>query len=166
MYCPADQLWIMTDSSVRQHSIHALMNTDRGGRQLLCVHFSTKLHGHQPTWLPCEVEVLAIATAIKHFDPYLIQSRHHLAVLTNSKPCVQTYENLCQGQFSTSPRLILFLSIVCHFQASVQHLAGRANLLAILLAIMLLGAGNQHVRSAPSYRYRRRFLCLGHPLWR
>ena len=125
---PSDQLWIVTDGSVSQHSIGALMYADREGKLLLCGHFSARLHGHQPRWLPCEVEALAIASAIKHFGPYLIQSENHPTVLTDSKPCVQAYEKLCRGQFSASPRLTSFLSTVCRFQASIQHLAGKANI--------------------------------------
>ena len=125
---PTDQLWIVTDGSVKQHSIGALMYADRGGKLLLCGHFSARLHGHQPRWLPCEVEALAIAGAVKHFGPYLIQSEHHPVVLTDSKPCVQAYEKLSRGQFSASPRLTSFLSTVCRFQASIRHLAGKSNI--------------------------------------
>ena len=39
-------------------------------------------------WLPCEIEVLCIGAAIKHFSPYIVQSSHTTQVLTDSKPCV------------------------------------------------------------------------------
>ena len=37
--------------------------------------FSTKLRDRQVTWLPCEIEALAIAAATKHFSPCIIQSQ-------------------------------------------------------------------------------------------
>ena len=94
----------------------------------LCVagFFSTKLRGSQLTWLPCEVEALSIAVATKHFSPYIVQSRHKVCVLTDSKPCVQAYEKLCRGEFSASPRVSTFLSIVSRYQATVRHVSGAA----------------------------------------
>ena len=88
--------------------------------------YSAKLHSHQLAWLPCEVEALAIAAAIKHFSPYLIQSRHNASVLTDNKPCVQAFNKLCRGEFSASPRVSTFLSTASRFQVSIQHVAGAA----------------------------------------
>lgn len=88
--------------------------------------FSAKLWGTQTYWLPCEVEALAIAAAIKHFSPYLIVSHHKACILTDSKPCVQAYEKLCRGEFSASPRVSTFLSTVIQYQASVRHVFGSA----------------------------------------
>ena len=86
--------------------------------------FSAKLRGSQTTWLPCEVEALSIVGATKHFSPFLIQSSKQACILTDSKPCVQAYEKLCRGEFSASPRVSNFLSVVCHYQASVRHVSG------------------------------------------
>ena len=80
----------------------------------------------QTKWLPFEVEALAIATAIKHFSPYLVQSHHNACILTDSKPCVQAYEKLFRGEFSAGPRVSTFLSIVSRYQASVRHVSGSA----------------------------------------
>ena len=79
-------------------------------------------------WLPCEVEVLSISAAVKHFSPYIIQSKHTACVLTDSKPCVQAIEKLCRGQFSASPRVTSFLSTVSRYQVTVQHVKGSANI--------------------------------------
>jgi hypothetical protein len=86
--------------------------------------FSAKIRNHQSFWLPCEVEALAIATAVKHFSPYLVQSTSKACVLTDSKPCVQAYQKLCRGEFSTSPRVCTFLSTISRYQVLVQHIAG------------------------------------------
>ncbi len=40
--------------------------------------FSAKLRKHQVTWLPCEIEALGIAAAIKYFSPYIVQSSYEL----------------------------------------------------------------------------------------
>ena len=91
--------------------------------------FSTKLRGSQLTWLPCEVEALAIPFTTKHFSPYLIQSHHNACILTNSKPCVQVYEKLWRGEFSASPSVSTFLLAMSLYQASVGHVSGSAILM-------------------------------------
>ena len=123
---PSDQLWIVTDGAVRKPGIGATLYITRDNNLHLAGFFSTKLRGSQPTWLPCEVEALAIAVATKHFSPYLIQSHQKACILTDSKPCVQAYEKLCRGEFSASPRVSTFLSTVSRYQASVRHVSGSA----------------------------------------
>ena len=94
------------------------------GRQSI----SAKLREHQVTWLPCEIEALSIAAAIKQFSPYIIQSTHNTCLLTDSKPCVQAVEKLCRGEFSASPRVTSFLSTVSRYQINVRHLNGSVNI--------------------------------------
>ena len=89
--------------------------------------FSAKLRKHQVNWLPCEVEALCIAS-VKHFSPYIIQSKYQPCLLTDSRPCVQAFEKLCRGEFSASPRVTSFLSVVSRYQVSVRHLSGSANI--------------------------------------
>ena len=98
-----DQIWIVTDGSVTRQGIGATMYVSRENKLLLAGFFSVKLRKHQVTWLPCEIEALSIAAAIKHFGPYIIQSTHNTCLLTDSKPCVQAVEKLCRGEFSASP---------------------------------------------------------------
>ena len=124
----SDQLWIVTDAGIRNHSIGATLYAYRHDTLRLAGFFSAKLQKRQVLWLPCEVEALAIAIAIKHFSPYIVQSKHKPCILTDSKPCVQAYEKLCRGEFSVSPRVSTFLSAVSRYQGSVQHIAGATNL--------------------------------------
>ncbi len=124
----SDKLWIVTDASVKEHGLGATLYIQRNGKMMLAGFYSAKTKKHQVTWLPCEMEALAIATAVKHFSPYLIQSDHKAIVLTDSKPCVQAYQRLCRGEFSNSPRVSTFLSTISRYQMSVLHLAGTANL--------------------------------------
>ena len=125
---PNDQLWIITDGSVKQRGIGATLYIMRKGSLQLAGFFSAKLRKQQVTWLPCEIEALSIAASIKHFSPYIVQSKHSTCILTDSKPCVQAYEKLCRGEFSASPRVSTFLTIVSRYQATVRHIAGVANL--------------------------------------
>lgn len=125
---PSDQLWIVTDASVKCHGVGATLYVSRGDQTLLAGFFSAKLKKHQVKWLPCEVEALAIALAIRHFSPYLIQSALKPCVLTDSKPCVQAFNKLCRGEFSNSPRVATYLSSASQFQVDIKHLAGSANL--------------------------------------
>ena len=71
------------------------------------VLYSTKLHKHQGTWLPCEVEALSIATSVKHFSPVIIQSKNCTCVVTDGQPSVQVINKLCRGEFSADPALRL-----------------------------------------------------------
>ncbi len=123
-----DQLFIVTDGSVKKQGIGATLYARRRGVLKLAGFFSAKLRDRQVLWLPCEVEALAIAIATKHFAPYIVQSKTLTTVLTDSKPCVQAYEKLCRGEFSASPRVSTFLSVVSRYQASVRHIAGVSNL--------------------------------------
>ena len=63
----------------------------------LAGYFSAKFKKHQASWLPCEIEALSIAAAVKHFAPYIIQSKSKTYVLTDSKPCVQAFDKLCRS---------------------------------------------------------------------
>ena len=121
---PSDQLWIVTDEMLRKPGIGATLYITRNDKLRLAGFFSPKLRGSQPTWLPCEVEALAIAVATKHFSPYLIQLYHKAYILTDSKPCIQAYEKICRGEFSASPHVSTFLTTVSRYQASVRHVSG------------------------------------------
>ena len=123
---PEDQLWIVTDGAVWDPGIGATLYVTRGDKLCVSGFFSAKLRGSQTTWLPCEVKAHSIAAATKHFSPYLIQSVKKACILTDSKPCVQAYEKLCRGEFSASPRVSTFLSVVSRYQASVRHISGAA----------------------------------------
>ena len=76
-------------------------------------------------WLQSEIEALSIAVATKHFSS-IIQSKHKVCILTDSKPYVQAIEKLCRGEFSASPCVSTYLSCVSRYQASVRHLAESA----------------------------------------
>ena len=123
---PDDQLWIVTDGSVKNSGIAATLYSMRQESLVLSGFFSAKLRSHQLAWLPCELEALAIAASIKHFSPYIIQSHHTTCIITDSKPCVQAFHKLCRGEFSASPRVATFLSTASRFQVSIQHVAGAA----------------------------------------
>ena len=106
---PEDQLWIVTDGAVRDPGIGATLYVTRRDKVHVSGFFSAKLWGSQTTWLPCEVEALKKA-----------------CILTDSKSCVEAYEKLCRGEFSASPRVSTFLSVVSRYQASVRHVSGAA----------------------------------------
>lgn len=125
---PEDILWIVTDASVKNHGIGATLYVLRSEKLLLAGFFNAKLKKHQIPWLPCEVEALAIGAAVKHFSPYIIQSHHPCQVLTDSRPCVQSFEKLQRGEFSSSSRVTTFLSIISRFSVTVRHITGVSNL--------------------------------------
>ncbi len=125
---PEDELWIVTDGSVKNRGIGATLYVLRDNSLLLAGFFNAKLKKHQVTWLPCEVEALCIGAAIRHYAPFSIQSHQPTQVLTDSRPCVQAYQKLCRGEFSNSSRVTSFLSMLSRYQARLSHISGAANL--------------------------------------
>ena len=122
-----DRLWLVTDGAVRNHGIAATLYVNRGKEIRVAGYFSAKLKERQTSWLPCEVEALCIASSIRHFSPYIIQSVYPASILTDSEPCVKAYARLMRGSFSHSSRVTTFLSVASRFAVTIQHLAGTAN---------------------------------------
>lgn len=116
----------MTDGAVREPGLGATLYIACKDTVRVAVYFSAKLRHNQSSWMPCEVEALSIAAAVKHFAPYITQSSQKACVLTDSKPCVQAFEKLCRGEFSASPRVTSFLSTTSWFQGLIWHVAGAA----------------------------------------
>lgn len=116
----------MTDGALRKLGLVATLYVGREGKPLLAGFFSAILRSNQRQWLPCEIEALAITAAVKHYSPFIIQSNLSPCVLADSKPCVQAYEKLCRGEFSTSPRVSTFLATASRFQVSIRHVSGQA----------------------------------------
>ena len=67
---------------------------------------------------------------MKQLSPHILQSTLRAFVLTDSKPCVQAYEKLCRGEFSSSPHVSTFLSVTSRFETSIRHLSGAANVVS------------------------------------
>jgi hypothetical protein len=124
-----DELWLVTDAAARPTGIGATLYVRRHSIIRAAGFFSCKLKKHQRNWLPCELEALAIATALKHYKPYFIQSTESAFLLTDSKPCVEAIAKLRRGEFSNSPRVSSFLSMVSQFPGlTVMHLSGKDNI--------------------------------------
>ena len=116
------------DGSTKHNGLGATLYITRDGRTQLSGFFSANLRVRQLTWIPCEIEALAIAVAIKHFSPYIVQSQYKTIILTDSKPCVHAFEKLHRGEFSASPRVRTFLSTASRYQISMRHISGAANI--------------------------------------
>ena len=125
---PNDTLHIVTDASVKEKGIAATLYILHDGKTSIAGFYSAKLKKHQQGWLPCELEALSIGAAVKHFAPFIIQSKHPVQVLMDSKPCVQAHSKLLWGEFSASARVTSFLSICSRYRVSVSHIAGSKNI--------------------------------------
>ena len=121
---PQDELWIVTDGS--SLGVAATLYVKRSGRLRLAGFFSVKLDKAKRLWLPCEIEALAIAAALSHFAPFLIQAESKAYLVTDSKACVQAVNRLERGQFSMSARVSTFLASVSRYQVAVMHAPGLA----------------------------------------
>ena len=120
-----DALQIITDASSK--GIAAALYSIRNDKPYLSGVFNAQRRAHQTGWLPCELEALSITTSVKHFSPYIVQSTQKTRVLTDSKPCVEAYKKISRGSFSSSPRVMTFLSTLSHYQIEVEHLSGKNN---------------------------------------
>ena len=59
---------------------------------------------------------------------HILESTNTVQILSDSRPCVQAYDRLCQGQFSLSASVSTFLSTLSCYKVSLQHISGVANL--------------------------------------
>lgn len=123
-----DQLWLITDGASSTRGLGATLYALRGGKLLLAGLFSQQLSPTYMKWFPCEIEGITIACAVKFFDGFIVQSKHRTQVLTDSKPCVDAYNKLLRGQFSSNARLSTFLSAACRHHIVIRHIAGAVNL--------------------------------------
>ncbi len=123
---PTDNLLIVHDGSNK--GIGSILFVKRDNELHLGNFFSAKLKGHHQHWLPCEIEALSITASINHFAPLIRESSHVTQILTDSRPCVQSWNKMCRGEFSTSARVATFLSTLAQFHVELQHLKGSANL--------------------------------------
>ena len=112
---PSDTLCLVTDASVKECGLWATLYVLRDDKLHLAGFFSVRLRKHQVTWLPCEVEAIAIATVVNHFVPYILQANQRTHVLTDCRPCVLEYQKLCCGEFSNSACVTAFLSTISRF---------------------------------------------------
>ena len=124
----ADQLWLVTDGASSNAGIGATLYVLRDDHLKVAGFFSQQLSPTYCKWLPCEIEGLAIAAAIKYFNGYIVQSRNTTQVLTDNKPCVEAYQKLLRGQFSSNARLSTYLSSVSRHHVIIQHLSGNSNI--------------------------------------
>ena len=58
--------------------VGATLYVTRANKLHVARFFNAKLRRRQVSWLPCEVEALAVAVATKHFSPYIIQASSKL----------------------------------------------------------------------------------------
>ena len=122
-----DKLQIITDAASTAAGLAASLFVIRNNKPHLAGLFNARKTSSQAGWLACELEALSIAAAVKHFSPYIVQSRYRTEVLTDSRPCVQAYQKLMRGGFSNSSRVTSFLATISRFQVTLGHIAGKNN---------------------------------------
>ena len=125
---PSDTLVLTVDASSVNRGLAATLFVDRATTRLIADFYSFKLKSHHVNWLPCEMEALAITSAIEHFSPYIRESQNPVKILTDNRPCVQAYKKLTQGKFSASARVSTFLSMLSSYRVEICHLPGKKNI--------------------------------------
>ena len=121
-----EALHLVTDAS--SMGIAATLFVVRDKKLNVCGYFSAALKPHQAKLLPCEQEALAISVGLKHFSYHVVQSTVQATVLTDSKPCVLSFNKLMKGIFSTSPKVTTFLATAVNYHVRMLHIPGTTNL--------------------------------------
>ena len=121
---PTDHTIVTADGSIKNQGIGSVMYILRNGQILLggCLNLSDC----QVRWLPCELEALAIASSVDHWQLYIRESTNVVQILTDSKPCVQAAKKLARGEFSASARISTFLTTLSRYfnRINLQHISG------------------------------------------
>ena len=123
---PDDELMIVHDGS--NIGIGSILFVKRNGKMHVGGFYSAKLKDHHRRWLPCEIEALSITASVNHFAPLIRESKNVTQILTDNRPCVQSWNKMLRGEFSTSARVATFLSTLSQFNIELQHLKGSMNL--------------------------------------
>ena len=120
---PSDHLIATSDGSIKNQGLGSVLYILRDGQIHLGGYFSMKLSEHQARWLPCELEALAIASSVNHWQLFIRESHHVTQILTDSRPCVQAAKKLARGEFSASSRVSTFLSTLSRYRINLQHIS-------------------------------------------
>lgn len=120
-----EQLLLMPDATVRKPAIGFTLNVIRDEKLLPVIFYSFKLTDTQSRWWPCEQEALAVATAIKKCNHYILTSTKPTLILSDSKPVVEAFNLMKKGKFSTSSRMAAFLYTTNQYRIDIQHISGK-----------------------------------------
>ena len=126
MPTPGQQLYLTTDAS--QGGIGATLHRAEDGA--VVKHFSKKLSSDKRKWLTCELEALAVGSALHFFLPFIRESGKKPIVYSDSTPVVMAYKKLQRGAYSASPRVSTFLHEVLNQGAEIRYLKGPSNVSA------------------------------------
>ena len=121
-----DQLQLITDAS--DVGVDATLYVIRNEKPHIAGYFSANHKNHQASGLPCELKALSICAAVTHFSTDIMNSSQQTMIMTDSLPCVQAYDKLCQGKFSSIPRVSTFLSVLSRYNVHLLHIKGSDNI--------------------------------------
>jgi hypothetical protein len=71
---PSDHLIITSDGFVSSSGVGSILYIMWNGKMHLGEYYSAKFKPHKIKWLPCEVEALAISSAINHWGSYISEN--------------------------------------------------------------------------------------------
>ena len=121
-----DQLQLITDTS--GVGVDATLYVIRNEKPHIAGYFSANHKNHQASGLPCELKAQSICAAVTHFSTDILNSSKRTMIMTDSLTCVQAYDKLCQGKFSTIPRVSTFLSVLSRYNVHLMHIKASDNI--------------------------------------
>lgn len=123
---PSLPLQLVCDAS--NVAVGAVLQQGTAGQEEPLAFFSRKLKDAQQHYSTYDKELLAIHSAVKHFQ-YMLEGRPFL-ILTDHKPLESAFKTLAER----SPIQKRYLSFISQFSTDIKHIAGRDNVVADALS--------------------------------
>ena len=125
-----DQLHTYSDFSAAHRAVGGRLMIERtkedGSKEtFLGGFFSVMLDAYKEKWTPCEGESLGIKLVLDHYAPLIRENKNRTIHHTDSKVCVQAWNRLQKGAFSTSARVASFLTGLSCLTVDVVHIPGK-----------------------------------------
>ena len=124
---PDDQLIITCDGARTPPAVGMVLQAkNNSGVTKTVRYYSVKLKNHHLKWFPCELEAVALGTAVEAFYEYIKNSNKPVIICPDSKAVVDAAKKIAKGQFSLSPRIQTFLNNLGKIRHDIQHISGKS----------------------------------------
>ena len=122
---PSDLLLIETDAARMPPGIGHTVYAIKDDRKLPVTFHSAKLSDGHQKWNPCELEALAISTAIQAEFNLLKEAKNPTIICTDSKPVHDAIKLIRKGNYSTNPRIQALLTNINRVPITVRLVSGK-----------------------------------------
>lgn len=124
---PSDCLIQVSDGALKYPAIGIVLLVKREGVKNLMPagYYSLRIKGSLKGWSACDLEALAHAKGAAHNDHYLREFKNPITLLTDNKPVVDCGKKLQRGEFSSSPRVQTFVTMLQKYNFKLFHISAK-----------------------------------------